>query len=244
MARVIWRGHESEAALNAALQLHIVQRQLIRVTHRSIAIGVQSMDRRHPLAKRRSLMKITLASLLCLALILTACGREAAPTATNPPAAPTTGGETAPPVPTEAPPAATEPPTEPPTEAPPAAETPTEAPTEAPSETPTTAPTTVSGPRPTATSSGPLDFQFYIAGCKRMPTAEKPNNAIITISVEATGGNGVYTYVHAGVTEPDKFIDVEWQLGTGLIGKVTVTSAGQSLEKEYFFETTNLECSP
>lgn len=191
-------------------------------------------------------MKIMLAILFCLALSLTACGREAATTATNVPAAPTTGGVTAPPAPpapTEAPPAATEPPTW----TPPSAEAPTEAPTEAQSETPTTAPTTapttVSGPRPTATSSGPLDFNFYFTGCRRVPTADKPNNAIITISVEATGGNGVYTYVHAGVTEPDKFIDIEWQLGTGLIGKVTVTSAGQSLEKEYFFETTNLECS-
>jgi len=185
-------------------------------------------------------MKSTLLLLMvCLALTLTACGREAA-TPTNAPPAPTTGGGAIPAAPTDTPATGGTTPIPP-------ADTPTSAPTSAPTETPTATPTQAVRARPTASpiSTGPLDFQFYIAGCKRAPTPDKPGNAIITISVEATGGNGVYKYFHKDVEEPDKFIDIEWQLGTGLIGKVTVASGdGQVLEKEYFFATNNLECSP
>jgi len=185
-------------------------------------------------------MKSTLLLLMvCVALALTACGRVP-DTPTGAPAEPTTGGDTAVPVaPTDSPPAGGE-------STPLPATAPPEPPTEAPAETATAEPTVASRPRPTATpaSSGPLDFQTYIAGCTRAPTADKPGNVVITISVEATGGNGVYRYFHKNVEEPDKFIDVEWQLGTGLNGKVTVVSGdGQTLEKEYFFQTTNLECS-
>jgi hypothetical protein len=78
-----------------------------------------------------------------------------------------------------------------------------------------------------------------VAGCRAAPTAEKPDNVVITISVEATGGNGVYRYFHRDVEEPDKFIDVEWGKNTRLIGSVTVTSAGQSLTKEYDFRPSD-----
>jgi hypothetical protein len=90
-----------------------------------------------------------------------------------------------------------------------------------------------SRPRATPAPVGLLDFQTYVAGCRSAPTPQKPGNVVITISVEATGGNGVYRYFHQGVEEPDKFIDVEWEKGSRLIGEVTVTSAGQSLTKEY-----------
>jgi len=181
--------------------------------------------------------------MVCVALALTACGRVP-DTPTGAPAEPTTGGDTAVPVaPTDSPPAGGE-------STPLPATAPPEPPTEAPAETATAEPTVASRPRPTATpaSSGPLDFQTYIAGCTRAPTADKPGNVVITISVEATGGNGVYRYFHVvsgtDVAEPDKLIDIAIEQGTRLIGRVVVTSGdGQTLNKEYDFATTNLECS-
>ena len=168
-------------------------------------------------------MKIALA-LSCLALILSACG---APTST----------------PTSAPPAV-ETPAATATRAPVVEATATPIPpTKAPTDTPTATATATRRPRPTPTSSGPLDFQVYIAGCKSVPTPQK-NNLLITISVEATGGNGVYRYLHRSVEEPDKFIDITWERGTRLIGEVTVTSGdGQSITKEYDFATGDLVCT-
>ena len=59
----------------------------------------------------------------------------------------------------------------------------------------------------------------------------------MTLSVEATGGNGVYTYVHRGVEQSSKFIDVEWARNTRLIGRIVVKSGdAQSLDKEYDFK--------
>jgi hypothetical protein len=149
-------------------------------------------------------------------------------------------------------------PTSTPTSAPPAVDTPSATstrapvveptatpipPTAAPTETATATPTATTRPRPTPTSSGPLDFQVYIAGCKSVPTPQK-NNLLITISIEATGGNGVYRYIHAGVAEADKFVDITWERGTRLIGEVTVTSGdGQSITKEYDFATGDLVCT-
>ena len=177
--------------------------------------------------------------MVCVALALTACGRVP-DTPTGAPAEPTIGGDTAVPVaPTDSPPAGGES-TSIPATAPP------KPPTEAPAETATAEPTVASRPtaRATPASSGPLDFQTYIAGCKRAPTADKPGNIVVTISVEATGGNGVYRYFHRDVEEPDKFIDIAIEQGTRLIGRVVVTSGdGQTLDKEYDFQTTNLECS-
>jgi len=165
---------------------------------------------------------------LCLALVVAACSDGRAqtelPTIIIPTAAPPTAAP-----PTTAPIAA-------PTEAPAAtAEVPTAVPpTETPTETPTLEPSPTARPRATATPAGPLDFQMYVAGCRNAPTAAKPDNVVITISVEATGGNGVYRYYHRDVEEPDKFIDVEWGKNTRLNGSVTVTSGdGQSLTKEY-----------
>ncbi len=187
---------------------------------------------------------ILMVVIVALAVTLAACGQEPARPTSAPPT-PTTGGGEAPAAPTDTPPPPAEPRPLPATEAPPAAP-PTEAPTvPPPTDTPTAEPTATSRPRPTATpaSTGPLDFQFYIAGCRRAPTADKPGNAVVTISVEASGGNGVYRYFHKDAEEPDKFVDVEIELGTSFNGKVTVVSGdGQTLEKEYFFSTVNLEC--
>jgi hypothetical protein len=84
---------------------------------------------------------------------------------------------------------------------------------------------------------------MYVAGCRSAPTQEKPGNVIVTLSVEATGGNGVYRYFHRDVQEPDKFIDIAWEKGTRLNGSVTVTSGdGQTLEKEYDVDLKTLDC--
>jgi len=181
-------------------------------------------------------MKLTFL-VLCLALTVTACTQDQAPFESSPTSAPTAAPPTA--APTDVPlPVA---PTEAPTEAPQAtAEIPTAVPpTETPADTPTAEPSPTARPRATATPAGPLDFQMYVAGCRDAPTAAKPDNVVITISVEATGGNGVYRYYHRDVEEPDKFIDVEWGKNTRLIGSVTVTSGGQSLTKEYDIRPTD-----
>ena len=167
-------------------------------------------------------MKTTLTLLLiCLALTLTACGRKST-TPTNQPPAATLGGN---PQPTNVPIATS------------TASGDTTAPASA--ATPTAAPR----PRATVPSSGPLSVMVYVANCKSAPTTDKPGNVTVQISVEATGGNGVYKYFNQGVEEPDKFIDIAWERGTRLIGKVMVTSGdGQTVEKEYDVSTGSLDC--
>jgi hypothetical protein len=99
-------------------------------------------------------------------------------------------------------------------------------------------------PRPTATSSGPLTFEIYVAGCQSAPTAAKPAGVIIAISIEARGGNGIYKYFdNEGVQHSSKFIDISWAKGSALIGKVTVTSGdGQTVEKEYYINLAESKC--
>jgi hypothetical protein len=112
-----------------------------------------------------------------------------------------------------------------------------------PTATLTVTPTVVAKPRPTPTSSGPLEFQVYVANCKKAPTAEKKGNVVIQISVEARGGNGVYTYLHKGVEQQSKFIDINFEQGTRLIDEVTVTSGdGQSLKHKFDIDTKTLNC--
>ena len=99
-------------------------------------------------------------------------------------------------------------------------------------------------PRPTATSSGPLTVEIYVAGCQSAPTVEKPGGVIIATSIEARGGNGVYKYFdNEGVQHSSKFIDIRWAKGSALIGKVTVTSGdGQTVEKEYYINLAEAKC--
>jgi len=182
-----------------------------------------------------------------VSFLLTACGQSGPapnvepspvlPNTTTPPTAvpPTTVPATA--VPAN-PPTVNASPTLPPTSVPTsvgAAATPT-----APPATPTTAPR----PRPTATSAGPLTVAIYVANCRNAPTAAKPGGIVIQISVEATGGNGVYKYYNnEGVQQQTKFIDISWEMGSRLLGKVTVTSGdGQTVEKEYSISPGELRC--
>ena len=165
-------------------------------------------------------------SLLILVLVLSACQ----------PSAPAQPIPTLPPVPgaTALPPA---------TAAPVA---PAATPADTPSPSPTASPTKalVPRPNPTATSAGPLSAQIYVANCHSAPTADKPGNVDIQISIEAKGGNGVYQYAYEGTASKTKFIDIQWEKGTRLIGKATVTSGdGQSIDVVVNISTNDLTCS-
>jgi hypothetical protein len=85
---------------------------------------------------------------------------------------------------------------------------------------------------------------IYVANCRNAPTAAKPGGIVIQISVEARGGNGVYKYFNnEGVQQKTKFIDISWEMGSRLLGKVTVTSGdGQTVEKEYSISPGELRC--
>jgi hypothetical protein len=66
---------------------------------------------------------------------------------------------------------------------------------------------------------------------------------IVQISVEATGGNGVYAYVYQDISTTDKFIEIPWELGSRLLGKVTVNSGdGQSVIVELNVDLKDYEC--
>lgn len=100
-----------------------------------------------------------------------------------------------------------------------------------------------SRPSLTPTSSGPLSAMIYVANCRAAPTADKPGNVVVQISVEATGGSGDYKYAYQGAEQTSKFIDITWEKGTRLIGKVTVTSGdGQTIDKEFDVNTGKLTC--
>jgi hypothetical protein len=65
---------------------------------------------------------------------------------------------------------------------------------------------------------------------------------IIQISVEATGGNGKYSYTYQNQNYPTKFIDVIGEKGTRSIGEVLITSGNQQLKKEFDISPADLTC--
>jgi hypothetical protein len=103
-------------------------------------------------------------------------------------------------------------------------------------------------PRPSATATAPLTFigmGVYVVKCGLVPTTDKPGLVRIQISIEVTGGNGVYQYFdNDSKLWPAKFMDVTGELGTASIGSVKVTSGdGQTIEKEYYIQPNDLKCS-
>jgi hypothetical protein len=96
---------------------------------------------------------------------------------------------------------------------------------------------------PTPTSTGSLSVAVYVVGCRNAPTPEKPGNIVVQISIDASGGNGVYRYFMQGIESPGKFADIEWERGSRLIGQVKVISGdGQIVEKKYDIVTGELDC--
>ncbi len=183
---------------------------------------------------------------LALLFLLAACSSTV-------PTAPIVPTLTAPP---EAPPTSV-PPTSPPTLPPPNA---TSAPTllaPAPTDTalapaatdtlqPTDTPTVIPAapqPRPTATSSGPLSANVFVANCRSAPTADKPGRVLVQISIEASGGNGRYRYFYQDNEFPTKFIELTGEKGTRLIDEVRVTSGdGQTLTQKFDIPISQLNC--
>ena len=188
-------------------------------------------------------MKLRLSLTLLLVITLAACGSPqpaapasppapAATTAPNiqPTAVPPTQAPTAVPPTNTVAPAATQP-------APVSTDTLTPQATETATATPAAA-----KPRPTPTSAGPLSAAIFVANCRSAPTADKPGRVIIQISVEATGGNGKYSYTYQNTNSPTKFIDVIGEKGTRSIGEVLITSGDQQLKKEFNFSPADLTC--
>jgi hypothetical protein len=105
-----------------------------------------------------------------------------------------------------------------------------------------TATVTATLPPPTArpVSTGPLDFQVYLVGCRRDDSRE--GGVILTFKVEATGGNGVYTYVREGQTVP-QISDRPATKGNAVVDAWRITSGdGQTLERKFQFRGSEFHC--
>jgi hypothetical protein len=88
-----------------------------------------------------------------------------------------------------------------------------------------------------------LTAEIYVANCRSAPTAEKPGQIIVQISVEARGGNGRYRYFYQDKASPTNFIDVIGEKGTRIISEVKIVSGdGQELKKEFDIATGKLNC--
>jgi hypothetical protein len=193
-------------------------------------------------------MKLRLILMLLLSVTLVACGGPQPAAPTSAPVATTAPADQPASVPATQPPPTAVPPTNTavpaatkaaPTE-PPAAPTDTVAPQ--PTNTATATPAAAK-PRPTPTSAGPLAAAIYVANCRSAPTADKPGQITVQISVEASGGNGRYRYFYQDKESPTKFIEVVGEKGTRLIGEVKVTSGdGQEIKKEFDFAANQLTC--
>lgn len=113
-------------------------------------------------------------------------------------------------------------------------------PTPFPTITATITPTSVVLPTQPPVSTGPLDFNVVIVGCRRDATRE--GGVILTLRVDATGGNGRYTYIREGVSVP-QISDRPATKGTAVIDAWRVTSGdGQFLEKKIRFTGDQFGC--
>jgi hypothetical protein len=110
---------------------------------------------------------------------------------------------------------------------------PTLAPTLSATATSPPAPAATATPRPTATPAiqGPLNFTYDLQW------RFNPNNysqVIGTITIAATGGNGIYSYYHDDVLQPGFRFEFNWGACQNRPGSLRVDSAGQSVRQNYF----------
>jgi hypothetical protein len=92
-------------------------------------------------------------------------------------------------------------------------------------------------PRP---SSGPLDFDVAVVGCRLDPS--RKGGVILTLQVTAVGGNGVYTYVREGQVV-NQTSERPATKGTAVIDAWHVQSGdGQSVEKKIRFTGSQFGC--
>jgi hypothetical protein len=119
--------------------------------------------------------------------------------------------------------------------------TPIAGPTLAATPTATTAsaaPTSPATPRPGSSpttppaASGPLDFSYNISW---QLTAGNPFVAVARVTIQATGGSGVYTYYHDDILQSGPTFEYNWAACRGNPGSLKVDSSdGQSVRKNYF----------
>lgn len=181
---------------------------------------------------------LMLFGLLLLSITLLACSLASSATPTAP-----TGGEQ--PIGITATVEATMPPIAPSTEAIPTRQPPTTTPVAAASATPTaTATLTPTATLPVATpkpvSTGPLDFKVNIIGCRLDPT--RGGGVVLTMRIDATGGNGVYTYFREN-EKVQRTFERPATKGTAVIDAFRVESGdGQKVERKERFTGSQFGC--
>jgi hypothetical protein len=97
---------------------------------------------------------------------------------------------------------------------------------------------------PTATkipvSSGPLDFAVSIVGCRLDPT--RGGGVILTMRIDATGGNGIYTYFREN-EKVQRTFERPATKGTAVIDAFRVESGdGQKVERKERFTGSQFGC--
>lgn len=175
------------------------------------------------------LMYLLPLSITLLACSLASSGGSSAPT----------GGEK--PIGATASPEATMPPIAPGTDVIPTRQSPTRAATLQTSATPTPTATLLT---PTATklpvSTGPLDFAANIVGCRLDPS--RGGGVILTIRIDASGGNGVYTYYRENQRVQRTF-ERPATKGTAVIDSYRIESGdGQTVERKVRFTGRQFGC--
>jgi hypothetical protein len=99
---------------------------------------------------------------------------------------------------------------------------------------------TVAVPTVPPVSTGPLDFQVFLVGCRRDETRE--GGVFLTFKVEATGGNGVYTYVREGQNVA-QISERPATKGSAVIDAWIVRSGdGQEVEHKFRFPGSEFNC--
>jgi len=89
-------------------------------------------------------------------------------------------------------------------------------------------------------STGPLDFNVYLVGCRLDLTRD--GGVILTIKIEATGGNGIYTYYREG-QQVKQVDDRPATKGSGVIDAYRVTSSdGQENQKKIRIASGDFRC--
>ncbi len=89
-------------------------------------------------------------------------------------------------------------------------------------------------------STGPLDFEVFLIGCRRDESRE--GGVFLNFKVQATGGNGVYTYVREGQTVA-QISERPATKGNAVIDAWRVRSGdGQEIERKYRFPGSEFHC--
>ena len=99
---------------------------------------------------------------------------------------------------------------------------------------------TVAAPTARPVSTGPLDFQVFLVGCRRDDSRD--GGVFLTFKVEATGGNGVYTYVREGQTVA-QISERPATKGNAVIDAWIIRSGdGQEVQRKFRFTGSEFNC--